>query len=175
MAERRITLGCRLAGEKRVPHPDDADKAVAEQRLHAHFRPRVAEHADVEVHQPLPQRPRVLVGLGGEAQAHARSCGHGRHDQPRGEGLSETLIGPYREGSLKGGEVQSRNRWPQCSASLMNEIPHAQQRIAGRRAQPRQSPAHRRRAEPQPAGRHAAVRQQSVERGQKVQVRVWHG
>lgn len=74
MAERRITLGCRLAGEKRVPLPDDADKAVAEQRLHAHFRPRVAEHADVEVHQPLPQRPRVLVGLGGEAQAHARSC-----------------------------------------------------------------------------------------------------
>jgi hypothetical protein len=51
-----------------------------------------------------------------------------------------------------------------------------QQRIARRRPQSRQRPAHRRRAEPQPLGRarHAAFREQHVEGDEQVEIGCRH-
>jgi len=50
---------------------NDADEAVAKEHLHANLRPRLAEHANVQVKQALALRTNVLVGLGREAQANA--------------------------------------------------------------------------------------------------------
>ena len=77
--------------------PHDADEMVLEQRLNAHFRPGVPDDADLQVDQPLAQRPDILVGLWREAQAYAGRRLPRRGDEPAGERVHETLIGADRE------------------------------------------------------------------------------
>ena len=72
MAAARVALGRDFAGQQRVPVPHHADMLVMKQHLSADLRRRGAEHADLQIDRPLPQRPRILVGFGCEAQADMR-------------------------------------------------------------------------------------------------------
>ena len=131
----------------------------------------------------------VLVRLLHEAQPHAGRLPADAGDQVRAEILDEAFAGPQREGADELFEIelldraQHRLRVLHELADPLAELERAgrgnqaapgpdQQRIARRLAQPRQGPAHRRRAEPQPPGRarDAAFGEQHVEGDQQVEI-----
>jgi hypothetical protein len=115
-------------------------------------------------------------------------------DEVRSEALDEAFAGAQREGSHQPLEVERLGR-AQHRCSVLHELtdPPAQrerpgrrdetasgpdqQRIARRRTQSRQRPAHRRRAEPQPLrrARHAAFRKQHIEGDQQIEIGCRHG
>ena len=115
------------------------------------------------------------------------------HNEIRSEVLDKTIAGPQREGSHQPFEVERLGR-AQHRLGVLHELtdPPAQferarcrnetasgpdqQRIAGRRTQSRQRPAHRRRTEPQPLGcaRDAAFREQHIKGDQQVEIGLRH-
>ncbi len=75
-----------LAIAARLGHPHEP---IPEKRLNAHLRSCLAENANLKVDKALPQRPHVLVRLGGETQA-ARHPGRGRHSRGGAVSLAGT-------------------------------------------------------------------------------------
>jgi hypothetical protein len=71
VAARGITLGRDLIGQQPMAVARDADEPIPEQRLHARLRPGLSGNAQLEVDEPLAQRPRVLVRLGRETRPRA--------------------------------------------------------------------------------------------------------
>ena len=141
----------------------------------------------------VAQRRAVLVGLLHEAQPHAGRFRADARDEIRPEILDEAFAGPQRERPDELPEVELLGG-AQHRLAVLHELadPLAQlerprrgnetapgpdqQRIARRLAQPRQRPAHRRRAEPQPLGgaRDAAFREQHIERDEQVEIGCRH-
>ena len=173
-----------------MPPAHDANEAVPEQRLRTDLRSgRLSHYAGFQIDGPLAKRRVVLVRLLYEVQPHtgcfpAKACNEGRP-----EVLRKAVAGPQRERSNQFFEIErlpgAQNRscvldeqadplakfdCPGCG----NEAAPGpdQQRIAGRRAQSRQRPAHRRRAEAQPLGsaRHAAFREQDIEGDEQIEI-----
>ena len=189
--ERDISLRAHVAiGFEGMAMPDNRHETIAEQRLHSYLRSHVTQDADLEIGRPLAQRNRALLRFRGESQAHERRHRRGSSDQRGGEGFDEPIVGANREGATKAGDILWSRRGAKNRTGFMHRVlraladllrigrqhhlapgPH-QQRIAGRLAQTRERPAHRRGTEPQPASGadDACVSQQRVERHQQVQV-----
>ena len=89
-----------------MPDPNRADESVAEEGLGAHLRREGSEHANLEIDLPLPERKRILVGLGREAQADLRrGLGDGRH-----QGRGETSMNPSLARMVKVRSSEARSR-----------------------------------------------------------------
>ena len=135
-----------------------------------HFRCGYAKHADFEIDVPFPERTRILVGFGREAQADmGGGLGGGRH-QGCGEQVDEPLVGANGEGPIECGNVQdARLRTQGCqhvTGKLVNPVaqfrgawrrhepaPGAhEQRIAGGGAEPLEGSAHGGRTQAQAKG-----------------------
>ena len=173
-----------------MTEPHDADEAVAEQRLRAHLRADLRpDDAGFEIDGCIAQPGAFLVGLGDESQPDPRRLAADAGDQRGAEGLDETLAVAQREGAVEPGKIELFGR-PQDRLGVADHLadllaqferarrrnetapgPH-QQRIAGRLAQPRKRPAHRRGAEPQAPGgaRHAAFGKQHIKRDKQVEI-----
>jgi hypothetical protein len=94
---------------------------VPKQCLHAHLRPGLTQHTDLQVRQALPQHAHILVRFRREAQPDPRShLGHGGCQTGR-EGLDKTLIGANREDALQAGEFQHRVYGPQHRLDLLRQ------------------------------------------------------
>ena len=169
-------------------------KGVPEQCLGADLRSdRLPHHPRFEIDGPVAQRPAVAIRLRHEPQADAGCFFGDPGDKAGPEVLDEAIAGPQREGSgellqiepLGRAEHRLGFRDESTSAFAQLDRPRRrdqtpagpdQQRIARRRAQPRQRPAHRRGAETKPlrgAG-DAALGEQHVQRDEKVQVGARH-
>ena len=153
--------GGHLPLAQRVTRPHDANVAVAEQRLRAHFRADGFVHdACFQIDRSVAQRPTVLVKLVQEVQADARGFFGDARQESGPEVLHEAFAGPHRERSIELPEIELAGR-PQGSFGVMDELTDGiaklerlwrcnqtatsahQQRIASCLTQSRQGAAHR--------------------------------
>jgi hypothetical protein len=173
-----------------VSRANGAHQAIPEQRLCAQVgRGRGVDDAGLDVHRAVPQRRAVLVRLLDEAQAYLRRLRADPSEQGRPDVLHETIAGSQRERASESREIQAVLR-SQDGLCVLHEATHArpqlerpwrgdqaasgphQERITRRLAQPRQRPAHRRRAQAKAARSacDAALGEQHVQRDEQVQV-----
>src|SRR5690348_2611262 len=81
-----------------MPRPHDADKAVPEQGLGAHFRAGCrSDDTGLQINRSVAERRAVLVRLLHEPQPHAGSLIADPSNEVRSEGLDEALAGPQRK------------------------------------------------------------------------------
>ncbi len=172
---------------------DDTDEDVVVERLGAQLGAVAGNDADVEVDRAVAQKADVLVGLGGEAQAHAGRRRRDRSAQPRRMTQHEGLVGAQGEVAPERLDIDQGRR-AQHGAHLAVQGPHLlgygkgvgcghhgaagrhQDRIPQDLAQPRQGAAHRRGGKAQASRRRrdAAFVEQGVERGQEIKVEARH-
>ncbi|CAI8693365.1 hypothetical protein EMIT0111MI5_10741 [Burkholderia sp. IT-111MI5] len=154
----------------------------------------VAALADFQIDGAVAQRLRIAVGLGHEADAHVRRDFADRGDHRAGQHFHERRRRTNGERGCERRHVDVGRRRPQHGARVARDRMHAvaqcsrvrrrhelapgahEQLIAGGEPQPRERAAHGGCAQAKPARgtRHAAFRQQRVERGNEVQVDVFH-
>lgn len=179
---------------ERMTSPHHADEAVAEQTLRTHLRTRsLPDDPCLQIDACVTKWRAVPVRLQQEAQTYPGRFLADPRDQARSEGLREALAGPQGERPHKPRKIE-----PVCRAQNRFRILHDpadplteldcprrgdqtpsgpdEQGIARRLTQPRQRPAHRGRAEPQPPGRarYAAFCQKHIEGDEQVEIRVRH-
>jgi hypothetical protein len=93
--------------------------------LYAYLWPRLSEHADLKIYQPLSQRSHILVGLGRETKAHVRCCRSYRRNELCSGNLYKTLVGADCEAPFQFGEIQRVNGRTQYGLSILCQITHA--------------------------------------------------
>jgi len=97
-----IARGSDLAFGKRVPGSDDANEAVAKQRLRPHLGTgRLAHDAGFQVDSAIAQRRTILVDLGQEAKSNAGSFGEDAGQELGAEVFDEALAGSQRERAVE--------------------------------------------------------------------------
>ena len=195
MPAARIARGCDLALAQRMALAHDADETVSEQRLRAHLRTyRACDNAGFQVDRPVAKRAAVLVGLLHEAKPYAGRLLAHAGNEVRSEILHEAFAGAQRERAHQLSEVGLPGRAQNSFRVLHqladpiaqlkrsrcgNETPPGpdQQRIAGGLTQPRQRPAHCRRAQPQPLGRarNVSLRKEHIQGDKQVEIGLRHG
>ena len=117
-----------------------------------------------------------------------------RGKDARAESLDKAVIGPDRKCPFQSGKVGRHGSGPQHRDCIRCRLSHAiakflgigrrhevaaganEQRVAGRSTQPRQRTAHCGSAQAQPArrARHAALGEQRIQRGEKIEVHGGH-
>jgi hypothetical protein len=100
---RCIALGRYFASQGQVASTNRADKAIGEQRLHAHFWARLAEDPDLQVQRPVTQRAHVIVWLWRKPPAHPWSRLSYRRHKARSEHMHKCSIDAQRESPFQNG------------------------------------------------------------------------
>ncbi len=181
--------------KQRMPGACHGDVPVVKQHAGVQLGGIVAAFADFQIDGAVAQRLRIAIGLRDEADAHQRrdfaECG----DHRAGQHFHERCGRANGERGCVRRDVHVGGCRPQHRARIACDRMHAvaqrggvrcrhelapgahQQLIAGGDPQPRERAAHRGRAQAKPArgAGHAAFRQQHVERGDEIQVDVFHG
>ena len=191
MAASSVGGGSDLTSAERMSLAHHTNETVPEQRLYADLRAsRLSCYRSLEIDRALAKWRAVLVGLPHEAEAHTRRLLADTTNEVRSEIFNEAVAGSDSENSNELLEVE-----PVCGAKnglsvfyqltdLLAELERAgcgnetssgpdQQGIARRLTQPRQRPAHRRRAEPQPSTRasNTAFSEQHIKGDEQIEVR----
>jgi hypothetical protein len=182
--------GDRASGQP-VAGGGQADQVLGVERLGSHLGAEVRDHAEVDVHQPVPQRCEVFVSLGCEAE---RDPGCGRldpGDEADGEHAHDGIVRPDGEGPPQRGEVEVASGVYE-EVSLLDELVEPagdgerprrrhesapgpdQDGVAERPPDAAQGATRRGHGQVQPLGRggNAALGQQHVQRGEQVPVNV---
>src|SRR5579871_4156899 len=146
--------------KKRMADPCDPNESVSKQRLRTDFWREGAEHADLQIDQPLPEWARILLRLRREAQADARRGLGDSGDQGSRKGGYKPLVGSNGEGPFERSDIQLRDARAENRQHVPAEFMDAlaqlgsiacghepatsayKQRIARCRPEPCQRPAH---------------------------------
>lgn len=89
-----------------MPHADDTDETITEQRLRAHLRSRgLSDDARFKIYAAVAQVRIVLVRLQDKPQPHARCLLADARNEIRSEILNEAVLVSEREGPYKFGPL----------------------------------------------------------------------
>ncbi|MEA3123805.1 MAG: hypothetical protein QOD67_824 [Caballeronia sp.] len=93
MTEGGVPFGRQLAlHRERMALPDNSNKAIPEQCLHADFRTHFAQDTDLKVSGAVAQVRLRLLGLGRKTQTHERRSCRRCGDQCGGDGLQKPSL-----------------------------------------------------------------------------------